>query len=739
MDEILNHALLYAGRFGWHVFPVHGIQADGSCTCGNAACDRQGKHPVTQHGLKQASADEGAIRALWGTRTGLNVAVRTGAESGIWVLDIDTGGEDSLRALEARHGSLPLTLQHFTGNGRHLVFRHPCGGVRIKNSVRKMGAGLDVRGDGGYIVAAPSRHVSGRAYRWADLDIPIAEAPQWLLDMVIAQPDVPAPAVGPVDVRDMPELTDSDVADMLSHLSPDMPYDDWLAVGFALHQGGYRFEAWDAWSANGSKYRSRADCWSHWRSFKSRGPGGTITMGTLVHMAMGHGWTPPQREGLSPSDQAMVERIARNTRARLVAEQQEPAAPAPAVVAPPPLVQRLANPLGFDPVDLPGVIGDTTRWICATAIKPQPELALLNTLAVAGAVFGRRYASPIDTRTNVYTVGLAPTAAGKDHSRKQMGKLLNAAGLADFLGPDELISDRGTLRGLEEFPAVCAQLDEFGHVLKSISDPKAPSYLRGISKVLMQLYSSSSGFYKGGTYASNMAKPIAINAPHLCIYGTTTSETYAEAITKGAVKDGSLNRFIVVPSACGYPPRRRGTIDMAVPDKLAASWAAFAPPRRQTSTLGETPLTVQWGSCERRIDDLGDMEDDRMRQGGGTAPLWGRFRENVIKIAMVLAIARNPEYPVMSDSDLDVAVGLVGYSVAMMEELVENSVAESDFDALCNRALEACREGDGATRSALLRRLRCKSRELTEVMATLVEQERVVAEKVRNSTVFKPA
>jgi hypothetical protein len=96
------------------------------------------------------------------------IAVRTGAESGLVVLDVDPqhGGDDTLAELLAAHGVLPITVECFTGGGgRHIYFRHPGGEVR--NSAGKVGPGLDIRGDGGYVVAPPSPHPSGRRYEWS--------------------------------------------------------------------------------------------------------------------------------------------------------------------------------------------------------------------------------------------------------------------------------------------------------------------------------------------------------------------------------------------------------------------------------------------------------------------------------------------------------------------------------------------------------------------------------------------
>jgi hypothetical protein len=114
-----------------------------------------------------------------------NVAVVTGAVSGLVVLDVDVrhGGADSLAQLEARYGPLPRTVEAITGGGgRHLYFAHPGGVLHNKVGIRP---GLDLRGDGGYVVAPPSLHPSGTRYQWkpgcSPADLSPAPMPGWLL------------------------------------------------------------------------------------------------------------------------------------------------------------------------------------------------------------------------------------------------------------------------------------------------------------------------------------------------------------------------------------------------------------------------------------------------------------------------------------------------------------------------------------------------------------------------------
>lgn len=114
-----------------------------------------------------------------------NVGIVTGAISGIIVLDIDgPEGEDALTAITGRHGDLPPTWCSTTGKGRHYLFRHP--GGELKNMAHRQ-LSIDVRGDGGYIVAPPSIHPSGAEYTWTQADDQdISDPPAWLIEWITA-------------------------------------------------------------------------------------------------------------------------------------------------------------------------------------------------------------------------------------------------------------------------------------------------------------------------------------------------------------------------------------------------------------------------------------------------------------------------------------------------------------------------------------------------------------------------
>ena len=166
-NTIMETVLHYAG-LGWFVFPCHNINEDGLCTCGKK-CDSPGKHPRTRNGLKDASIDPKQIQKWWRYWPNANIAILTGRGSGLAVLDVDVknDGPENLELLEAKNEPIPSTLIAQTGGGgRHYYFSYPTSG--FKNSAGKIATGIDTRGDGGYVLAPPSNHKSGREYTWQD-------------------------------------------------------------------------------------------------------------------------------------------------------------------------------------------------------------------------------------------------------------------------------------------------------------------------------------------------------------------------------------------------------------------------------------------------------------------------------------------------------------------------------------------------------------------------------------------
>jgi hypothetical protein len=184
--ETITAALEYAER-GWLVIPLHSAK-NGECSCGKKDCGSPGKHPRTKRGKDDGSKEPRQIEQWFHRWPDANLGILTGQASGLVVLDVDgDDGKATLKTLMAGNGPLPKTLCVKTGRkasdgkrkGCHYYFRAPADAV-IRNSAGILGKGLDVRGEGGYVVAPPSLHASGLLYEWQDAGMPLAELPAWL-------------------------------------------------------------------------------------------------------------------------------------------------------------------------------------------------------------------------------------------------------------------------------------------------------------------------------------------------------------------------------------------------------------------------------------------------------------------------------------------------------------------------------------------------------------------------------
>ena len=164
MNKLVEAALSYAAK-GYHVFP----------------CKPRSKVPATPNGFKDATTDEQTIRGWWEQHPQYNIAVATGRASGFVVLDVD--GEAGERTMKERGLHTPATVTVKTPRGYHYWLRYPSGGIGSYTDIFRENSGIDIRGDGGYVVV-PGSVLDTGVYEWIMglEDATLAECPDWLLE-----------------------------------------------------------------------------------------------------------------------------------------------------------------------------------------------------------------------------------------------------------------------------------------------------------------------------------------------------------------------------------------------------------------------------------------------------------------------------------------------------------------------------------------------------------------------------
>jgi hypothetical protein len=251
----------------------------------------------------------------------------------------------------------------------------------------------------------------------------------------------------------------------------------WIDVGIyvkaALGDAGY--DLWAEWSAQSQKF-DNVEAQATWATFSPTRTGG----GQLFQMAEAAGWCwTPMDDGVTIDLQAILRSSQeRQHQRRMEAEQAEAAAAGGAAAnddAPEPLEESdSSNSPGStaagDALPEPvGLVREIRDHILATARSPQPELALAAALMIVSSAMARRYRFE-NLRSNLYLVGVAPSASGKEVPLSAIARILGDAGLANALAVGEPKSGAAVLSRLAEHPVAVYTLDEFGMLLRALTD-----------------------------------------------------------------------------------------------------------------------------------------------------------------------------------------------------------------------------------------------------------------------------
>ena len=521
----------------------------------------------------------------------------------------------------------------------------------------------------------------------------------------------------------------AELAELLAAIpNSDLPYDEWLSVGARVKAaaGDAGEEAFVEWSARSRKHEDGTAR----RKYRSLQGGGSPL--ALYLMARDHGYDPFRGAVI---DLAAFKASSSEARTRppepvpvdedwrmpdpLPPEAQRIDAPAPAaapafdpsvplsslLTALPPPVPKVTRPL-LARYDLGGLGGAIADWLNATAIRPQPELSLLAALSLLSTLYGRRYRDERGTRPNLYTAGICDTGGGKDHARKGLNKLVEAAKQGSLMMGGKAFSGAGIMTALAKYPRRLAMLDEFGLKLKEISlNPGS-----GIKDKLMELYSSSGSVMRGDEYAEATKVRIDINEPSLSLYCTSTPDEFYSALSSDAVHNGLLNRFIILHACDNLPDERDGT-DIEPPSGLVEEFVRHAmvvPPgcnlsgvhMADTSVKPSLMVLHRTPAAIGLLRGVGGIQDAKIAGDRVTGKLWSRLAENSTKVAMIRAISRDPEHPTVDDDDVRFGVDLVGRAIGDLAVEVRRYVADNAIEADVKLLLRFIQDGGPGGRTA---------------------------------------
>ena len=515
--------------------------------------------------------------------------------------------------------------------------------------------------------------------------------------------------------------------------NPDLHWEDWNRVGMAVFAAtaGQGLAMFERWSSTSAKYEPAAVA-ERWASYR-RSPPRRIGAGTIYHLAMEHGWSPPFDVALNPEKQEIADNPVDISRLRVKM------VPPPAPPAPP--AGKPSNPKDLPPgsretfphawFETRSLVGDITRWIIDTAQDPLPTFALANTLVALGTMYGRRYRTEFtDTRSNLYAVAIAKPGMGKDHSRQCIKSLFMASGLDKLLCGDSFSSGSAMLRTLKDYPSRISHMDELGLMLEQVAMKTASPHQRGIVKMLLELFSSSSGVYNGQEYVDAKANErVDIVNPNLNVFGSTTPSSLAPALKPAMAENGMLSRILLVPPFEDYPDfrfvERTRTPPAKLVDMMKATWEVKKPGgnlagEQHLSASAVSLISVGWDAdALEALKAIKMTERERGRQG---RYIWVRSTELTVKIAMIEAISRDPVRPIISTEIVEMSRALVAWLLGYAEGFFEDQVSDNEVEATHKKVLQLIKRARQMTGNELARATQfLKKRERDEVMQTLLD------------------
>lgn len=381
--------------------------------------------------------------------------------------------------------------------------------------------------------------------------------------------------------------------------------------------------------------------------------------------------------------------------------------------------------------NLNGILGDTYRHIMGTALYPLPEISLAAAVSLVSVITARKMCDSWDTRSNVYSLAIAPTASGKDYPRKVVQDVLFAAGGGHLCGPEDLASAQGLSSLLMQQPASLLMLDEFGKMLGGMLTQNSAPHLAALAGDFLKLYSSSNRTWTGRAYADTARTPV-IPSPSLTIMGSSTALTVWANVSSTQIHDGLLGRCHLYTQE-GYVPLATQSQEVRrtpLPETLLADckfWINEEPESIDMLTGSPVPNLIPHteAAWKRQMRHADAISVKRVGEDPLRAAIWSRATEGAAKLALISALSRRANKIEIEDAEWAIEL-----QCAMSRKLIRNvseNMSDSAAERIKNRIMGVIRTRKKWTWNELTRKTQWlrDAKERTSLLAELQEAGRI--------------
>ena len=393
---------------------------------------------------------------------------------------------------------------------------------------------------------------------------------------------------------------------------------------------------------------------------------------------------------------------------------------------------------------VPGAVGDVIDWIVSTARRPNRVLALGAAIVTIGTLIGRRVAGPTRSATHLYVVTVAPATSGKDHPRRCILPLLEAANAGTHAHLGDITSQSGFNRVMKNTPLSVVVIDEIAGFLGRITSPQSSHWERRLSGKLREQWACSFGAI--GTMTSAEYNDTRIMCPAMSIFGTSTNAEFWSVLQGTEVENGLFSRFLVLDSNLQAPDQDPPAGAFEVPKALGARLGelyCWNGNPLATARLGDPevrfePCVLPWDShlAKERYRELTQWVERELDDDAGKQVYLGRVAETAVRLATIRAAGRLGARACVDLSDMEWGADVACMAVTRMMDQSVDSLVQTARGMFVDRLINMIQRHGSITRRKLLQQVRGRypAREVNDMLNQAVEAGLIVKTAVGYAT-----
>ncbi|MEK0425536.1 MAG: hypothetical protein RJB11_1627 [Planctomycetota bacterium] len=400
---------------------------------------------------------------------------------------------------------------------------------------------------------------------------------------------------------------------------------------------------------------------------------------------------------------------------------------------------------GIMPTELmriPGFVSELMDLCLETAPYPNHVMAFSGALALQAFLAGRKVRDPGDNRTNLYLLGLAHSAAGKDWPRKLNTRILFEIGASASLG-ERFSSGEGIQDALHVSPCMLFQTDEIDGMLQSMSKSRDGRH-ENLMSTLLTMYSTSNSVYPMRRKAGKEA-PGAIDQPCLVVYGTAIPNHYYEALSERMLTNGFFARMIILE--CGERGKGQEPKFLDIPERIMKTahwWNDFMPGTGNLQTWHPVPVCVPQTQqaismlVEARVESENEYRTAESQNDAVGTTVWGRVNEQIRKLALLYAISENHLNPLIDIEAVAWATQFVMHQTRRSLFMASAYSTETEFAQRCQKVLDmliSWQKENGEKWMPyrdIVRKYRWSRKEHEDIRNALIDQERIDTDQLKS-------